>query len=420
MRSCDEGRMRPDDFVMPRGLTRPHTQARWHKGRLGILLTKKTSEDVASPVGDITPETAGEWLSMVARATGYGVTLCDPKRRIVWANDAFGQMSGFSPEEYIGRTPGELLHFENADIETRQRVRESLESGRGLRFESPARSKDGHEWWLDTDARPVLGPQGAVKGWVCIHADVTAEVTKREALRRNESRAHMMIQGGNIGTWEWDARTNLVETNSVYMTMLGYPADDCWHDVNWLRGLCHPDDLEICDRAIHELLVGTRTGFSGNSRLRARDGSFRWVLSSGGVLERGPNGVPTQNNSVMFDVTDHKLADEQTRIVSERMALIAENVPGMIFKWRLSPEGKGEFLYVSPGVGTVFGLTAEVLMSDGAALLAITHPHDCERMRATMRRSAETLAPRRIEGRVVRPDGVISWVTTEAVPRRYE
>ena len=30
--------------------------------------------------------------------------------------------------------------------------------------------------------------------------DVTAEVLKREALRRNESRAHMMIQGGNIGT----------------------------------------------------------------------------------------------------------------------------------------------------------------------------------------------------------------------------
>ena len=86
----------------------------------------KTLKDVAPPAGDITPETAGEWLFMLARVTGYGVTLCDPKRRIVWANDAFVQMSGFRPEEYIGRTPGELLHFENADAETRQRVRESF------------------------------------------------------------------------------------------------------------------------------------------------------------------------------------------------------------------------------------------------------------------------------------------------------
>jgi diguanylate cyclase (GGDEF)-like protein/PAS domain S-box-containing protein len=383
-------------------------------------LTIKIDENTAPPIGEITPETAGEWLSMLARVTGYGVTLSDARRRIVWANDAFCQMSGYTREEYLGRTPGELLHFEKADPETRQLVRESFESGRGLRFECPARSKDGHDWWIDTDARPLLDSAGAVKGWVCVHTDITREVIKREALKRNENRAHMMIQGGNIGTWEWDARTNLVETNSVYMTMLGYPPDDCWHDVNWLRNLCHPDDLEICDRAIRELLDGTRTRFRGNSRLRARDGSWRWVWSAGGVLERGPDGLPSRIFCVMFDVTEHKLADEQTRIVSERMALIAENVPGMIFQWRLSKEGKGEFLYVSPGARAVFGLAPEVLLSDGSALLSITHPQDVERTRATMLRSAETLEPWRIEHRVIRPDGAITWATTEAVPRRYE
>ncbi len=377
-------------------------------------------EDVASPVGDITPETAGEWLSMLADVTGYGVTLSDARRQIVWANESFRQMSGYSPGEYLGRTPGELLHFEEADPETRQRVRESFDTGRGLRFESPARSKDGHAWWLDTDARPLLDAHGAVRGWVCIHADITNEVIKREALRRNERRAHMMIQGGNIGTWEWDARTNLVETNSVYMTMLGYPPDDCWHDVNWLRDLCHPDDLEMCDRAVSELMDGTRSRFRGNSRLRARDGSWRWVWCSGGVLEREPGGLPSRIFCVMFDVTEHKLADEQTRIVSERMGLIAENVPGMIFQWRLSKEGKGEFLYVSPGVRNVFGLAPEVLMNDGRALASVTHPEDLERTRASMQRSADTLEPWRIEARVVRPDGAISWSAGEAVPRRYE
>ena len=383
-------------------------------------MTIKPTESVAPPTGDITPETAGEWLAMLAQVTGYGVTLSDARRHIVWANDAFRQMSGYSPQEYIGRTPGELLHFEMAEPETRQRVRESFEAGHGLRFESPARSKDGHEWWLDTDARPLLDAQGAVKGWVCVHADITNEVVKREALRRNESRAHMMIQGGNIATWEWDARTNLVETNSVYMTMLGYPADDCWHDIEWLRGLCHPDDLEICDRAMREVLDGTRERFRGNSRLRARDGSLRWVWASGGVLERGSNGKPSRVYCVMFDVTEQKIADEQNRMVSERMSLIAENVPGMIFQWRLTQEGKAEFLYVSPAVRAVFGLTPEALLHDGSALLDVTHPQDRERMRSTMRRSAETLDPWRIECRVVRPDGAIAWAAGEAVPRRYD
>ena len=378
------------------------------------------SEIPTAPLGDITPETAGAWLSMVAQVTGYGVTLNDPQRGIVWANAAFSQLTGYSPEEYLGRRPSELLHFESSDPETKQRIRESFDAGRGLRFEILVRSKDGHEWWLDTDARPLLDAQGKLKGWVCIHADVTNEVLKREALRRNESRAHMMIQGGNIGTWEWDARTNLVETNSVYMTALGYPPDDCWHGIDWLRDLCHPQDRPVCEAAVQDLLEGRRSRFRGHHRLRAQDGSWRWVLAAGGVLERGANGLPSRIFCVQFDVTDHKLADEQSRIISERLALIAENVPGMIFQWRQTREGKGEFLYVSPGVRAVYGLGPEVLMSDGGALLNVTHRQDRERVQALMRQSAQTLTPWHLEHRVVRPDGQTTWAAGDAVPRRDE
>ena len=48
----------------------------------------------APPTGEITPDTAGEWLSMVARATGYGVTLLDAQYHIVWASDASTDLNG--------------------------------------------------------------------------------------------------------------------------------------------------------------------------------------------------------------------------------------------------------------------------------------------------------------------------------------
>jgi diguanylate cyclase (GGDEF)-like protein/PAS domain S-box-containing protein len=384
-----------------------------------ILLTTNKSEAAALPAGDITPETAGEWLSMLAQVTGYAVTLTDAKRRIVWANDAFSELTGYGPEECIGRTPSELLQFDRAaDPEKSQRIRDGFRAVRGVRFEIRVRGKDGHEWWLNTDARPLRDSQGAHKGWVCIHADVTTEVLEREALRRNENRARMMIQGGNIATWEWDTRTTLVETNPVYMTMLGYPPDDCWHTVEWLRSLCHPDDLSMCDRGVQEILEGTRSGFQGHSRLRARDGSWRWVFSSGGVLERGADGAATRIFCVMFDVTEHKLADEQNRVVSERLALIAQNVPGMIFQWRMTSEGKGEFVYVSPGVRAVYGVEPEVLMKDGRALASVTHPQDFERERVTMLHSAQLLRPWHLEHRVLRADGTITWAAGEALPRR--
>jgi len=372
------------------------------------------------PPGDITPESADAWLSLVAQMTGYGVTLNDAGRRIVWANEAFSKLTGYSAAEYIGRLPSDLLHFECADPDLRQHIHDGFAAGCGLRFEILARSKDGHEWWLDTDARPLMDPAGKLKGWVCIHADVTAEVLKREALRRNESRAHMMIQGGNIGTWEWDRRTNLVETNSAFMTSLGYPADDCWHDIQWLQDLCHPEDRPSGTEAIAEVVAGRRRMFHGHHRLRGRDGTWRWVLASGGALEFGANGLPSRIFCVQLDVTDHKLADEQSRIVSERMSMIAENVPGMIFQWRLSPDGRGEFLYVSPGVRSVYGLTPEEVLNNNKVLLHVTHPHDRERVKSMMQHSAQTLGPWKLEHRVLRPDGSVTWACGEAVPRRDE
>src|ERR1700722_19855639 len=95
------------------------------------------------PTGDITPESAGAWLSLVAQMTGYGVTLNDAERRIVWANDAFRRLTGYSEAEYVGRLPSDLLHFESVHPETRQNIRDGFVAGRGLRFEVLARSKDG-------------------------------------------------------------------------------------------------------------------------------------------------------------------------------------------------------------------------------------------------------------------------------------
>src|SRR6185312_11420050 len=113
----------------------------------------KSSEATALPIGDITPQTAGEWLTLLAGVTGYAVSLTDEHFRLVWANDAFRQLTGYEPEEYLGRSPGELLNFVNADPDKHGHIKESFRTMRGQRFEGRVRRKDGREWWLDTDAR---------------------------------------------------------------------------------------------------------------------------------------------------------------------------------------------------------------------------------------------------------------------------
>ena len=49
------------------------------------------SEIPTAPAGDITPDTAGAWLSMVAQVTGYGVTLNDAQRGKIDTRSALAQ-----------------------------------------------------------------------------------------------------------------------------------------------------------------------------------------------------------------------------------------------------------------------------------------------------------------------------------------
>lgn len=372
------------------------------------------------PVGAITSSTVYDWIPMVAGVTGYGVTISDAQRRLVWVNDSFTRMTGYGVSEAAGHKTSDLLYFEGTDAETVQRARASFAAARGVRFEVLVRSKDAREWWLDTDARPLLDADEVLQGWVCIQADVTAEVLKREASRRNQSRVMTLIQGGNIGTWEWDATSGLVETNAVFLSMLGFPITQRSHSLAWLRGLYHEDDRPDSDRGIQEVVDGRTDLYRGQHRLRACDGSWRWVLGAVGVVERAADGKPLRMFGVQFDITEHKLAEAQRGLAAERLALIADNVPGMIFQWQLDTDGNGHFLYASPGSNLTCGLTPEQLTSRGESFIEITHPGDRERLVTSIDEAVRTLGPLHFEHRVVLPDGGVRWVEGDAVAHAGE
>jgi two-component system, sensor histidine kinase and response regulator len=382
----------------------------------GILLVVRDSR----PSSKITPESIAEWLPMATRNTGYGVTISDTERRLVWVNDSFSRMTGYDIGEVLGEKVSDLIYFEGTNADTVRQVREAFAAVRGARFEILVRSKNGREWWLDTDAQPLLDSGGNLQGWACIQTDVTAEVLKREATRRDQSRVLTMIEGGNIGTWEFDATTNAVEANTVFLASLGYPPQMHGLDLEWLRGLFHPDDRAANDRGIQDIEAGGTDLYRGQHRMRAQDGTWRWFLSAVGVVERAADGKPSRMFGVQFDITEHKLAEAERELASQRLAMVADNVPGMIFQLRVGRDGKSEFQYVSPGVLPVYGLSAKDLMGNSAALIDITHPDDRESNVASRRRARQALEPWHIAHRIVRPDGSIGWVEGDAVCRLSE
>lgn len=107
----------------------------------------------------------------------------------------------------------------------------------------------------------------------------------------------------------------------------GYTDSD-HHAGLWLHRI-HPKDVDRVARAYMSVLGGERPRFAEEYRVRVDDGSYRWVFSSGQVIERGSGGRPLRYLGSEMDVTDRKQSQDdlaRAKATAERVAQEAETL----------------------------------------------------------------------------------------------
>ncbi len=375
----------------------------------------RTAADAAAARADA----EHHWTALVAGHSGISVAITDPQHRIQWVNETFTQLTGYTSDEACGQIAGDLLFFDGTDMATVKRARELYAQKAGAQFEVLIRMRDGRERWIEADLDALLDGRGEVEGYIAIQRDVTEQVRVREAMRLSEHRARMMMEGANLGTWELDTQRGTVTLNEAFCKMLGYEPHELTLGLEGLRELCHPEDSATADQAVGEVMGGRADLFRGTHRVRAKDGSWRWVLGTGGVLERAGDGAPLRLFGVQIDVTEQRRADDERRRAAENLAVIAANVPGMIFQWRLNTDGQPQYLYVSPGARDLYGVSPEELMGDERSMSDfLVNPEENTLDRAAMLHSAATLTPWHTEHRLITSEGELRWLEAHAMPQR--
>jgi len=145
-------------------------------------------------------------------------------------------------------------------------------------------------------------------------------------LLHERRRLDQIIEGTNVGTWEWNVQTGETTFNERWAEFLGYRLAEL-EPVSiqtWIEHV-HPDDIGISEALLEKHFSGTLSYYECECRMRHRDGHWIWVLDRGKVATWTEDGKPLLMSGTHADITQRKNAELQLQEKTQQLeALTAE------------------------------------------------------------------------------------------------
>ncbi|MBC7778842.1 MAG: EAL domain-containing protein [Proteobacteria bacterium] len=129
-------------------------------------------------------------LSAAIEASNDLVLITDPVFKIVYANPAFVAVTGYEPDEVIGRHP-QFLQGRDTPGPTLDRMLEALAAGQPMRGELVNYRKDGTAFWIDLSVVPVTAADASVEHWVSVGRDVSERKQAEQEITRLAMEDHL-------------------------------------------------------------------------------------------------------------------------------------------------------------------------------------------------------------------------------------
>ncbi len=254
------------------------------------------------------------------------VTIADIEGNIVEANDMFYQVTGLEPGEQQTIPFGEFYDPEEWE-RLRPQLTRSLMAGKIWRGEMKLISRSGANFWHDTIINPIRNEQGMIDSFLSIRYDITARKHAEESLKLAEQRWNYALYSNGDGVWDWNLNTNTVYYSPRWKALLGFRDDELANDHTTWKKLIHPDDVETSDREVENHIAGIKDYYSAEVRLLCKDGTYRWMLDRGRIVEWNDDGTPRRFVGTHTDIHKQKEQEQQIRDNENLLNRIIDNLP---------------------------------------------------------------------------------------------
>ncbi len=220
--------------------------------------------------------------------------------------------------EILGYTPEELMmpDFRYASLihpDDFKRISDetvfNMDTGINM-FEQSYRLKhrdDSYLWVYDFTKfeRDDNGKIISIRGYLF---DQTNLKTAEQEIESQNERLKGIVEGTNVGTWEWNIQTGEAIFNENWAKIIGYTLDELApvSIETWIK-FAHPDDIKLSAELLERHFRGEQEFYQVECRMKHKAGHWVWVFDRGKVKSWTEDGKPLWMFGTHQDITERKL-----------------------------------------------------------------------------------------------------------------
>jgi signal transduction histidine kinase len=244
-------------------------------------------------------------------------------------------------------------------------------------------------WWRTPGALLAYAGLAAGLAWLIFRrarARWLRDARAAAAIVRSEQRLKLALWASRDELWDFDLKTGRLERENL-LPVFGEPSPTSFPTREDVQQKVHPDDLAMFHQRFKAHVRGETAFYEHTYRIRNTEGEWRWILSRGMAVERGPDGMALRVVGTSRDVTETAEAAEALKRLNDQLeARVAERTAALSAANRELQDSLEEIRFIQRQLvesekmaalgNLVAGISHEINTPIGISVTAASHLED--------------------------------------------
>jgi diguanylate cyclase (GGDEF)-like protein/PAS domain S-box-containing protein len=226
--------------------------------------------------------------------------------KILYVNQAFTRVSGYTKDEVIGLNPS-LLQGPETCTQTLQKIGLAIKNEQPIRCELLNYKKNTQKYWIELNLTPLSFNGGACDLFIGYSFDISDyKKSVKEAAETDESLGFVLESAG-LGYWDLNLTTNQTKRSLLHDQLFGYQElQKQWSYETFLSHVIEEDKSRVDSEFTNAMAVGG--DYDVEFRCKWPDGSVHWLWSKGRFIKNDNNEI-VRASGIQADIAEKKNAE---------------------------------------------------------------------------------------------------------------